>query len=90
LGKPDSLVTAHHLYNALGPDAAARMSAYRGLFQAHLDQGVLDQIRSASQTGTPLGNAYFRAKIEAKLQCKVGQARRGRPNKEKIILEKGL
>ena len=35
------------------------------------------------QTGTPLGNDTFRRKIEAKLQCKMGQARRDRPSKPK-------
>ena len=38
-------------------------------------------IRASWQTGTPLGNDNFKQKVEAKLKCKVGQARRGRPEK---------
>ncbi|VAW86933.1 hypothetical protein MNBD_GAMMA18-954, partial [hydrothermal vent metagenome] len=37
--------------------------------------------RAAWQSGTPLGNEYFREKIERKLDSKVGQLRRGRPKK---------
>ena len=67
----------------LGKTQSARVDAYKTLFKAHLEKGELDRIRSAWQTGTPLGNDYFRQKIEAKLKCKVGQARRGRPVKPK-------
>jgi hypothetical protein len=52
------------------------VEAYKALFKTHLEEGVLDRIRSAWQTGMPLGNDYFRQKIEAKLKCKIGQARR--------------
>jgi putative transposase len=80
-GKEDALITPHALYMALGKTLPTRLAAYKALFKAHLDSGVLDDIRSAWQTGTPLGNDYFRQKVEAKLKCKVGQARRGRPRR---------
>jgi putative transposase len=80
-GKPDALITPHELYQALGKTGPTRREAYKGLFKAHLDNDVLDDIRSAWQTGTPLGNDYFRRQVEDKLKCKVGQARRGRPRK---------
>lgn len=80
-GREDRLITTHRLYQALGRTAAQRKEAYRGLFKAHLDDDEVKKIRAAWQTGTPLGNDYFKDKVECKLQCKVGQARRGRPNK---------
>jgi putative transposase len=80
-GKEDELITPHAIFKALGKTELSRQGAYKELFKAHLDKGVLDEIRSAWQTGTPLGNDYFRQKIEDKLKCKVGQARRGRPRK---------
>lgn len=86
-GKEDLLVTPHLMYKALGKSQATRLEAYKALFQVHLDKGVLDGIRSSWQTGTPLGNDYFRQKIEAKLKCKVGQARRGRPKKPAVVDE---
>jgi putative transposase len=80
-GKEDALITPHALYQALGKTLPTRLAAYKALFKAHLDDGVLEDIRSAWQTGTPLGNDYFRQKVEARLKCKVGQARRGRPRR---------
>lgn len=80
-GKEGDLISPHALYQALGKTRPVRLETYKALFKAHLDKGVLDELRSALQTGTPLGNDLFRQKIEAKLKCKVGQARRGRPNK---------
>lgn len=82
-GKSDELITPHPLYETLGASKPSRMSAYKALFKAHLDEDVLGDIRAAWQTGTPLGNDYFREKIEKKLNCKVGQARCGRPGKVK-------
>jgi putative transposase len=54
------------------------------LFNVHVDETDLKDIRAAWQTGTPLGNDYFRKKIERKLGSKVGQARRGRPSKRAL------
>ena len=81
LGKADELITPHALYTALGRSRADRQKAYRALFKAHVEETELKDIRAAWQTGTPLGNDYFREKIERKLGSKIGQARRGRPSK---------
>lgn len=78
-GKENRYLSPHPLYRALGRTKEQRLIAYRALFKAHVDDEDLARIRAAWQTGTPLGNDRFRVKIEAKLQCKVGQARRGRP-----------
>lgn len=80
-GKEDELITPHAIYMSLGKTEASRLTAYKELFKAHLDKEMLEEIRSAWQTGTPLGNDHFRQKVEDKLECKVGQARRGRPKK---------
>ena len=80
-GKDDELITPHPLYLALGKTEPERWEAYKALFKAHIGEENLKAIRAAWQTGTPLGNEYFREKIEGKLMRKVGQARRGRPSK---------
>ena len=80
-GKPDTLLTSHPLYTQLGRNPLKRREAYKALFKAHIDQEQHDTIQKAYQTGTPLGNDYFREKVERKLKCKVGQDRRGRPSK---------
>jgi putative transposase len=79
LGKQNDIITRHDVYQALGKTALSRQAAYKELFKSNIEQEQLKSIRSAWQTGTPLGNEYFKEKIEAKLACKVGYARRGRP-----------
>ena len=79
-GKDDQLITPHELYQRLGRTVNARCEAYKALFIAYIDAEDLKDFRSALQTGTPLGNDYFKEKIEKKLQTKVGQDRRGRPD----------
>ena len=81
-GKHDIVVTPHPLFNELGSNSSERMEAYKSIFKAHIDQAEHDKIHKAYQTGTPLGNDYFREKIEKKLKCKVGRDRRGMPSKK--------
>ncbi len=80
-GEPDKLVQPHPLYLSLGRTRQQRQTAYQALFKSHIEQETLNTIRSAWITGTPLGNDYFQQKIAAKLKCRIGQARRGRPGR---------
>jgi len=89
-GMKDELVVPHGLYQKLGSTDVARQSAYKALFNVHIDDNELKDIRNAWQTGTPLGNDYFRQKVEDKLGCKIGQARRGRPKLEKNVVQVGI
>ena len=41
-----------------------RRKAYRDLFRYHMDEEVITDIRQAWQTGTPLGNDWFKAQVE--------------------------
>ena len=80
-GRKSQLITPHSVYLALGKDDSSRRTAYKKLFNAGMDDESLRDIRSAWQTGTPLGDARFKQKIEKKLKLKVGYAQRGRPKK---------
>ena len=80
-GESSTLIQPHSLYHSLGRTRQQRQGAYQDLFKTHIDKKAVDNIRSAWQTGTPLGNEDFRKKVEAKLKCRVGQSRRGRPGK---------
>jgi putative transposase len=75
------MLTPHALYLALGRDPEARSYAYRELFRHALDPDQVHTIRATVQTGTPLGNDRFKQQIEQTVQRKVGQPRRGRPEK---------
>ncbi len=80
MGRVDPLVLPHRLYRSLGNTERSRQMAYLALFKAHIGENKLSSIRKACQTGTPLGNEFFRREVETELGCKVGQARRGRPS----------
>lgn len=81
LGYADSLISPHPVYLALAKKEHARLAAYKAMFSTDVDDKDILDIRKAVQTGTPLGNVYFREKIEKKLGWKVGYNRRGRPKK---------
>ena len=78
-GCASELITPHQLFLDLGCTDQVRAQIYRKLFHSSFEVEQLKEIRSAVQTGTPLGNNRFRQQIEQTLQRKVGQARRGRP-----------
>ncbi|MFM9886255.1 MAG: transposase [Burkholderiales bacterium] len=82
LGVPDSLITAHALYLALGSGDKARQGAYRALFRSHLDKAEIDGIRLALNQNQPLGNARFYAKIERATGTRREARARGRPRLE--------
>jgi len=77
--KQIGLIDCHPIYLALGKTASERREAYMSLFRYDLSGLGLREIRGTWQTGTPLGNGYFRDNVEKQLNCKVGQCRRGRP-----------
>ena len=84
LSTNDSLLSPHKLYLQLGVNDELRTAAYRSLFQTSFDPGMLDEVRTCLQSGTPLGNERFKAQIEQVLKVRVGQAKRGRPSKKTL------
>lgn len=86
LGEGDATLSPHPEYLRLGATAEERRSAYRGLFAAHIDPALQQQMRGCLQTGTPLGNERFRGEVERTLGRRVGFIARGRPRRP---VEKG-
>lgn len=74
LGLEDKLVTSHYLYDALGNSDEARQMHYRALFESHVDNKTIDEIRHCANKSWALGSDYFIAKIESQLN------RRAKPN----------
>ncbi len=90
-GANNLIVTPHPLYLALGKDSKQRARRYRESFKKEvLDGKLINEIRASVQTGTPLGTDRFKAEVEQLLGVKVGQARRGRPNKSEVGVEQDL
>ncbi len=88
--KEDPILTPHVEYQSLGRTKSQRKRAYRELFRHHIEEQDLHNIQACWQSGTPLGNDRFRAKIERTLKTKVGQVTRGRPRSINKKAEKGL
>ena len=53
------MIQPHDMYQRLGRNQESRREAYRGLFKAHLDPEMLDQIRSATNGNYALGSSRF-------------------------------
>jgi putative transposase len=59
LGEESPLITPHVVYAGLGKHAAERRSAYRYLFQEAISDQLLEQIRYAGNSNSPLGPDGF-------------------------------
>jgi len=78
-GESNELIKPHEVYLAIDKDKKKRVDYYRASFKQVLEPSLINDLRSAVQTGTPLGNASFKAEVEDLLGMKVGYAIRGRP-----------
>ncbi|MES2206103.1 MAG: transposase [Pseudomonadota bacterium] len=67
LGENNLVVTPHAQYTALGNNPEQRQEVYRSLFNTHIDEKTLDEIRQATNKSWVLGNSYFKEKIEHQL-----------------------
>lgn len=80
-GEDNLLIKPHSLYLAIHKDKAIRVKYYRDGFRQVLDASLIDDIRTAVQTGTPLGNNKFKEEVKQLLGVKTGYSRRGRSKK---------
>jgi putative transposase len=85
LGQPNSLVTPHYLYEALGSDATQRQTAYQALFNAHIDDKTIDEVRMSANKAWVLGSDYFKDKIAAQLNRRAAPSARGGDRKSEAF-----
>lgn len=85
LGKGRRLITPHEEYSRLGLDDAARRDAYRALFKSHLDEEVVDQIRSATNGNFALGGERFQKEVETMLGRRARRGQAGRPGRIEVM-----
>ncbi len=77
LGRASKLWTAHNLYLSLGKTGEERQIAYRELFRGHLDEVMVNDIRTAVNKGLALGNERFKDEIEQLTGRRVRAGKRG-------------
>ncbi len=85
LGEDNCIVSPHDEYVNLGQTLPRRREAYRALFDAKFTGDELERIRNCTQSGTPMGDARFKERIEKTLSRKVGGEKRGRPAKTRVF-----
>jgi putative transposase len=81
-GMANALLSQHPLYRALGQSSGERCRQYRELFREHLEPELINEIRQATNGNYVLGDARFRAEIEAMLHRRVTPGKAGRPVKD--------
>jgi REP-associated tyrosine transposase len=83
LGHGNALITPHELYLRLGSDCEQRCDAYRHLFDAHIEEKVLAEIREATNKSWVLGSGAFKRQVEALTARQVSPKARGGDRKSK-------
>jgi len=78
-GQPDAYVSSHPLYWALGRDGQERQTAYRRLFDAHLDRAAVDNIRLAIKQCQPLADERFHENLRQSTGLSRKARSQGRP-----------
>lgn len=81
--KPDSLITDHPVYWALGNTPFDREAAYRAMMEQGISQREIDVLTDAMRKGWPLGSESFKALLSKQVSRRVSPAKRGRPQKQK-------
>ena len=77
LGKHINLHTPHEIYCQLGKSVGKRTKAYRDLFQVHIDEVTISDIRKATYKGLALGNDRFKREIEKLTGRRLTELKRG-------------
>jgi len=80
-GEQSDLITPNEQYLRLGITDDLRRKAYHGLFKAHIDEDVIDDIRASTNGNYVLGNERFKDQIADVLKRRVVPGKAGRPVK---------
>jgi len=81
LGVADQVVTPHPLYRALAETDAARLAAYRGLFESELNADRVQRLRDCTNGGFVLGSSTFERQIASMVGRRTWKGVPGRPRK---------
>ena len=79
LGKTSDFCTPHPEYLRLGDTTDERMKNYRALFSHHVDDDLVEEIRSSANKGMAIGHDRFKVEIEVLTGRRVKPKKVGRP-----------
>ena len=83
-GEKSELITPHEQYHRSGLTDVMCRKNYRGLFDAHMEPGLIDEIRNSTNGNYVLGNERFKEEIASMLKRRVSPGKAGRPMKESV------
>ena len=84
LGIENKLITPHDEYLKLANVDKERQLTYRSLFNNHLTEKTLDEIRQATNKAWVLGSSSFKDKIEKQLDRQISPKNKGGDRKSKV------
>lgn len=84
-GQADMLLHDHAIYTSLAETAEQRQGAYRALFDGHIDEKMMGEIRGCANACLVLGDDRFKDDVESTLQRSVRHKKNGRPMKETAV-----
>ncbi len=84
LGETDELIKPHSRYLALGESPQVRQATYRALFNTHVGEQSLSEIRESLNQCRVLGREIFKDQIEQALARRVRPGKAGRPKKASV------
>ena len=88
LGQENKLITPHEEYVKLASTTTERQQAYRDLFNHHLTQRTLTDIRQATNKAWILGSQHFKDKIKLQLNRRISPLSKGGDRKSAAYREK--
>ncbi|MCK5354597.1 MAG: transposase, partial [Methyloprofundus sp.] len=88
LGKEDRLITPHAIYKALGADSVSCRLNYKALFDRHIPDTEIEEIRNATNKAWVLGNDRFKAKVESLMGRQVQPKSRGGDRRSELFKKK--
>ena len=83
-GQESEMITPHEEYLRLSRVDKDRQKFYRGLFDAHLEPGLVDEIRQSTNGNYVLGNDRFKEEIASMINRRVSPGKPGRPVSENV------
>jgi len=86
-GTNSSLIQKHPVYLSLDNDNNNRLKNYRDLFQQHINEELLEDIRNSLNQELVLGRSNFKDKID---QITSRQTRRAKAGRPKVEDERGV
>ncbi len=87
LGENNPLVRPHQHYLELGSTGTERLENYRSLFETHIPERTLEEIRQATNRAWVLASGRFKEKIERQMNRRLTPKARGGDRKSKAYRE---